>query len=54
MGEVHYSYITVSVDDLNSTLESINRFQDKIVAVTQNGHCYTIFYEDYGNKKDGE
>lgn len=54
MGGVYYTFITVHISDLNQIMREINEHKDKIVSVTQNGDCYTIFYEMRGNEKDGE
>ena len=54
MASVVYDFNIVSTDELWEYLQSINEYQDKIVAVTQHENHYTIFYERSGNKKDGE
>lgn len=54
MGRVNYCFATVSFESLDEMLMMINRDQDKIIAVTQSGDFYTIFYEREGNVKDGE
>jgi hypothetical protein len=51
MDMVYYDYIFVCDEDLAEIIRDINDCQDKIIAVTQNGQCYTIFYERRGNKK---
>lgn len=53
-GKVHYSFICVDDNELSEVVSSLNRYQDKIVAVTQSGNTYTIFYEDGGNEEDTE
>lgn len=53
MDKVLYDFITTHADSLYEELTAINRAQDKIVAVTQNGQWYTIFYERNGNEKEG-
>ena len=54
MGRVRYDFTTTTIEFLKETLDSINKYQDKIIAVMQDGNCYTIFYEDGGNQKDGD
>ena len=54
MGRVYYCVATATVESLDEMLTLINRDQDKIIAVTQSGDIYTIFYERNGNVKDGE
>lgn len=54
MASVIYNFVTVTIDGLWEAIESINKYQDKIVAVTLEDGIYTIFYEDRGNAKDGE
>lgn len=54
MGRVNYSVATASGETLDAILMLINRDQDKIIAVTQSGDIYKIFYEQNGNAKDGE
>ena len=51
---VRYEYVTAHISDLQETIDIVNRYQDKIVAVTQNGDCYTIFLESYGNAEKQE
>ena len=51
MGEVFYDYVVAHVGGLREVVRDINECQDKIVAVTQNGNVYTIFYERRGNEK---
>lgn len=53
---VIYDFVFVGVSELNEEIKAMNTHQDKIIAVTQNGSCYTIFYERNGNerKDDGE
>ena len=53
MGNVFYDYVTVMDEDLAEIIHDINDCQDKIVSATQNGRCYTIFYERRGNEKGG-
>ena len=53
MGGVFYDYISVMAEDLAEIIHDINDCQDKIVSVTQNGMCYTIFYERRGNEQKG-
>lgn len=54
MANVFYDYITVYYADLNEILRDINDCKDKIVAVTQDGCNFTIFYERRGNERDGD
>ena len=54
MGRVRYNYTLASASTLQETLSSLNRYQDKIIAVTQDGNYYTIFYEDEGNQKEAD
>lgn len=54
MGRVNYLVLRAHVFDLEDVIKGINERQDKIVAVTQNGNTYTIFYERNGNDKDGD
>ena len=51
---VRYEYVTTNISTLQETIDLVNRYQDKIVAVTQNGDSYTIFLESYGNKEKAE
>lgn len=53
MARVLYDYVVASVFDLSQHIIEINRDQDKIIAVTQNGNYYTVFYERNGNKSKG-
>lgn len=41
----NYRYVFVYVDSLDDTLRDLSERQVKIVAVTQNGNFYTIFYQ---------
>ena len=52
MGKVLYDFIVFSADVLAEEMMLIESRQDKIVAVTQDGNYYTIFYEVGGNKKE--
>ena len=54
MSRVIYEFLKVHITDLEKELSAINKCQDKIIAVTQNGNVYTIFYERNGNEKDGK
>lgn len=47
-----YSHIITSTPQLGDALWSINRCEHKIIAVTQHGNTYTIFYEIGGNRKE--
>ena len=38
--------------ELNDAIYSINRDEDKIIAVTHSGGLYTIFYERNGNREE--
>ena len=49
---VHYEVIFTHTTNLESEIAALNRCQDKIIAVTQHGNTYTIFYEAYGNKEE--
>ena len=53
MSRVDYSAIAVHENELYYIIADINRCQYKIIAVTQNGKCYTIFYERNGTRKRG-
>ena len=46
---VRYEYVVTNSTDLQETLDLVYKYQDKIVAVTQNGDSYTIFLESSGN-----
>lgn len=48
---VRYEFTTANISNLQETIDLINSYQDKIVAVTQNGDSYTIFLESYGNRE---
>lgn len=48
---VRYGYVIVTTTDLDETIYSINKYQDKIIAVTQHENYYTVFYENAGNDK---
>ena len=52
--KVHYSFCFVDACDLNDVVSSFNKYEDKIVAVTQHQNTYTIFYEDSENEVDGD
>ena len=54
MGKVYYDFLVAVGECLAEGIRAINQYQDKIVAVTQNGGMYTIFYERNGNDKDGD
>ena len=54
MGKVYYDFLFADDESLAEYIRCINQCQDKIVAVTQNGSMYTIFYERNGNDKDGD
>lgn len=54
MGKVYYDVLFVDGEFLDEKIRVISQCQDKIVAVTQNGGMYTIFYERNGNAKDGD
>lgn len=34
---VRYEYVTTNIAEMQETIDLVNRYQDKIVAVTQNG-----------------
>lgn len=53
MRSVYYGVVSVHEDDLAYMIDEINRDQDKIVAVTQDGSIFTIFYERGCNLVDG-
>lgn len=54
MGKILYDFICVHTAALTEAVRELNQCQDKIVAVTQLGNTYTIFYESRGNEKGGE
>lgn len=54
MSKVYYDAIQACPDTLGEVLTLINKYQDKIVSVTQSGDVYTIFCERHGNVKDGD
>jgi hypothetical protein len=54
MGKVLYDFIITETTSLAEEIKELNSCQDKIVAVTEHGNYYTIFYERKGNEKDGE
>ena len=51
---VRYEFVTANIETLQETIDIINRYQDKIVAVTRDGDNYTIFLESYGNVEKTE
>ena len=53
MWKVLYGVITADAASLEEEINALNKYQDKIIAVTQNGNCYTIFYENGGNERVG-
>lgn len=53
MARVLYDYVVASVFDLSQYINEINQNQDKIIAVTQHGNDYTVFYERNGNESEG-
>ncbi len=49
----YYNYLLArSLNELDDAIHSINRDDDKIIAVTQGAGMYTIFYEQNGNRKE--
>ena len=46
---IRYDYVTTNLTYLQETIDLINKYQDKIVAVTQDSDSYTIFLESSGN-----
>lgn len=51
---VRYEFVTANIENLQEAIDLVNSYQDKIVAVTQDGACYTLFIESYGNKERTE
>lgn len=52
MDRVYYDFISVHIMELKETIRDINDCQDRIVAVTQSGDYYTIFYQSRGNSEE--
>lgn len=50
--KIIYDYIITDDVSLAEEIRALNMCQDKIVAVTQHGTCYTIFYERNGNDEE--
>ena len=51
--KTYYNFLIArNSEELNDAIYSINRDDDKIISVTQNGGLYTIFYEQYGNREE--
>ena len=53
MARVLYDYVVANVFNLSQYITEINQDQDKIIAVTQHGNYYTVFYERNGNESEG-
>ena len=46
---VKYNFVVSLSSTLTSTINSINKYGDKIIAITQDHDLYTIFFEEGGN-----
>lgn len=45
MDKSKYHYVSAHANDLDDTLRELSEQQAKIIAVSQSGNVYTIFYQ---------